>query len=492
MTLYTVPGTGYAQLIVNAGDGPTMVINRDETTQLYVGDDNSVASKNGTGDIDIIDPLSYIVYDGIGTKYAISADTNTSIQVDCVKGATNWAPSPQQAALQISLLGLATESTQQLVKTNTASTATNTTGVAKDASLTPLAKDTTVSTVATNTTGVAKDASLTPLAKDTSVAAISTQGWAASGLAKETGGNLANQTALLSGTFAGALISTAGRTIAQETAAMIATGNAGGTPGGAPLLNNHGQSGSTQSGTIAASTVDTLTAVNFSQPGFEILLTLKCPAATTVPFCTVTMTWTDSVSGDTVWQEQWYLACGNSATAVNSYIARGLTRGNTLTVKLGNPDAAQIMTYSMAFFQTAQFVTRTDTDFRLNDLAGFTVPGLTTPDLNDSISNILATRDAIALAAATNDAAIILPVYSGKVKVFAITGSGTSDMLVSLLGTALPSRITGTNLLWQGKSDANGLIYQELALPKGNCSLQMHNGNAAAFTCRFYVVTEEY
>jgi hypothetical protein len=257
------------------------------------------------------------------------------------------------------------------------------------------------------------------------------------------------------------------------------------------VLNKHAQAGSTQSGTLAASTSTPLTAFTFTQPGFEILLTLKCPAAATVPFCTVTFTWSDSASGLTVWQEQWYVAVGNSSSGVNEYIARGLARGNTLTITLGNPDPAQVMTYSIAYFQTSQFVTRTDTDMRLNDFVGFTVPGLTVPDVFDSPSNILGTRD-VALATGANDAAIIMPLYSGKVKLFGITGSAAADMLISVLGTALPSRLTGTNLIWQGKSDSNGLLYAELALPKGNVSVQAHNGNAATFTIRWYVVTEEF
>lgn len=126
MTIRNVPGTGFAELLVNAGDGPTMVINRDETHQLFVGDDNSVASKQGTGEIDIIDPLSYIVYDGISSKYGIADTPGITVQVDSVKGATNWAPSPAQAALQISLLGLATASNQNTQIGHEANTDTNT------------------------------------------------------------------------------------------------------------------------------------------------------------------------------------------------------------------------------------------------------------------------------------------------------------------------------------------------------------------------------
>lgn len=108
--IHDVPSTGYAELLINAGDGPTMIINRDEVNVLYIGNDNSVASKQGSGDISIIDPLSFLSFDGEDAKYG-TASVGV-IQADVVKGAINWAPSPAQAAQQIALLGLATSANQ--------------------------------------------------------------------------------------------------------------------------------------------------------------------------------------------------------------------------------------------------------------------------------------------------------------------------------------------------------------------------------------------
>ena len=334
MTLYTVPGTGFGQLIINSGDGPTMVINRDETVQLYIGDDNSVASKSGTGDIDIIDPLSYIVYSGVDSKYAIAATPGAEIQVDCVKGATNWAPSPAQAAQQIAALGLATASNQttqigheantetntstaasqltagiggtSLAKTsdiglissqsqwkttsglavesggNLASTATNTgatktsvdsvkttlgtpaqtadvTGISSQVGwpASGLAKETggnlasaasqlvsgiggTALAKTTDVTGISGQGGWVSsgLAKDASVGLISAQsGWPTSGLAKESGGNLATASGALAGTATSALLGVSGNTIGKEIAAWLAGGAVSSTPGGVPILH---------------------------------------------------------------------------------------------------------------------------------------------------------------------------------------------------------------------------------------------------------------
>lgn len=105
MTIQLVPGTGYAPLLINAGDGPTMVINRDTVNQLYVGDDNSIAAKQGTGSISIIDPLGFMVFDGVDSKFGLSASPAAGVIVDTVKGATQWAPSPVLIAEELSAAG---------------------------------------------------------------------------------------------------------------------------------------------------------------------------------------------------------------------------------------------------------------------------------------------------------------------------------------------------------------------------------------------------
>lgn len=105
MTLVTVPGNGFGIPLVDSGDGPSMVINRDTINQLYIGDDNSISAKQGTGNISIIDPLSFMCFDGVNTKYGLSANPTEEVIADVVKGATNWAPSPAQIALELSESG---------------------------------------------------------------------------------------------------------------------------------------------------------------------------------------------------------------------------------------------------------------------------------------------------------------------------------------------------------------------------------------------------
>jgi hypothetical protein len=626
VTLYTVPGTGFAQLIVNAGDGPTMVINRDETNQLYVGDDNSVASKNGTGDIDIIDPLSYIVYDGIDTKYAISAVPNASIQVNTVKGATNWAPSPAQAAFQISQLGLATSANQSSqisqgnsIVTNTGATETAVNTVngtlgapAQDGTVANVhnilavgialpvgaAQDSTVSTVNTTLGSPAQNTSVinqnpyftggdtsgwtnfagtlsstaTPIAGCPSPYAgiIVPNGFSqfigiTSGFIPASPGEVIQQRVAVNIPFtdpnlvqlylqyqfydsthtqiganqqvnfplpttnqwvwlntakasvacpantafvevAIVLNASVAFTVAQtfQVAAFTAFTFRPGPPAqdhtvaqihdriattGAPRLNLHNQIG-VSSGTVAASTATLFGPFNFNQPGFEIFLTLGMPGGSTAPFPNVVLEWFDSNSSNPVWYEEWYLPAGNNSLAINTYFGRGPCKGNQLKISIGDPDPAQAITYSFNVYQTSTDIPE-HSDFRLRSDLGWTIPGLNMPDLVDPAALILGTRSA-SVGAGANDLTIQLPPYAGKVKIFAFTGSGTTDLQVSITGTTLPTRLAGDNTIWRGKSDANGFLYGEVSLPHGTCGVTMNNGNASARTCQFYVVMEEY
>lgn len=120
--------TGF--LIVQAGSGGNVnIYNGDITNVLLVSPSPTPSLSNSLP----IQPLTNATIDGTKAQYA-SALSGTCSQVT-VGAASQLSPSPAQIAAQIQALGLATEATQQLVKTGVNSTATNTTGVAKDTSV---------------------------------------------------------------------------------------------------------------------------------------------------------------------------------------------------------------------------------------------------------------------------------------------------------------------------------------------------------------------
>jgi hypothetical protein len=435
MTIYTVPGTGYAALIVNAGDGPTMVINRDETVQLYVGSDNSVASKNGTGDIDIIDPLSYIVYDGIDSKYAIAATPGVEIVVDAVKGATNWAPSPAQAAQQIALLGLATATNQ-------------TTQIGHESNI----DSATTTNLPTLVTGIHLPINA----------------------AQESGGQLATHTALLQGTTPGALVSGAGRSIAQdmlgahvgvttEVAALLATGSAGGSPGGVPLLAFANQ--------IVNQTLKTITGPDLPANGvpvnqisyegfFECSSTVNCQAV-------VEMEW--FIGTNPVALETYIIECG---TAADTHIlfAQGQCKGTSLTVTV-TPAVGGSLTYAMMVYQTSRII---QDDWESLDILLVSNGLALVP--NDVTNGVICNYPVAALGPGAT-VTVQLPFFVGLCTLSGLGASSANAYSVVMMVVAAsdPGYAGSNGLIWGQTIPASSDNSYPLAMPRAQCEMQVKN-----------------
>lgn len=113
MTLIQLSSTARPVPIVQSGDGPTVIVNRDLTNTVLYGD-ASIASQN-TNSYAVIDPLGSITVDGTSDIYAIPLTGKPTI--DVIPGASNWVPSPAQVAAQINALGLAKDTTLTGVNT---------------------------------------------------------------------------------------------------------------------------------------------------------------------------------------------------------------------------------------------------------------------------------------------------------------------------------------------------------------------------------------
>jgi hypothetical protein len=105
MTLVNLPANR-AILLVNKGDDPGIIINRDLVNSVVFGEDSAFSSIAAS----IIDALTFVQYSGDSDVWA--AGLNASVTVDIQPNNENWAPSPAQAAASIAASGLALESTQ--------------------------------------------------------------------------------------------------------------------------------------------------------------------------------------------------------------------------------------------------------------------------------------------------------------------------------------------------------------------------------------------
>lgn len=107
MTATVISGVQPA-LVIRAGDGPGVLVNRDLVNVAYLNDDQAYNVQDV--DASILDPLVGIPFDGSENVYALAA-AGVSLTVDYIKNALNWTPSPAQAAASISALGLARDTT---------------------------------------------------------------------------------------------------------------------------------------------------------------------------------------------------------------------------------------------------------------------------------------------------------------------------------------------------------------------------------------------
>lgn len=102
MTIYYVT-TQRATLLVQAGDGPTLIVNRDPTNNLLVGPTPAVGTA-GQQDLSIIDPLGSRTVGGLVDVWGIAQ--GATVATDVQNDAVSWSPSPAQIAAQIQASGI--------------------------------------------------------------------------------------------------------------------------------------------------------------------------------------------------------------------------------------------------------------------------------------------------------------------------------------------------------------------------------------------------
>lgn len=119
MTLFNLSSKNRPVRVVMAGDGPSLIVNRDLVNSVAYGD-QGISSAN-INVYSLLDPLGSINVDGTSDVWVIPL-TGTAT-VDVTAGSTNWSPSPAQIAAQLSTSGLALNSTLAGVNTTLGSPA---------------------------------------------------------------------------------------------------------------------------------------------------------------------------------------------------------------------------------------------------------------------------------------------------------------------------------------------------------------------------------
>lgn len=303
------------------------------------------------------------------------------------------------------------------------------------------------------------------------------------GLAKESGGNLDTHTKLLGGTQAGALIANTGLTVGQEMAALIATGSATGTAGGAPLLHGARRLFTVGSQVVAASGTFSTGNITFTRPGYLIRVTCQMSAAGAVqPTVKADMSWTVAASGSPITaQEQWYLPAG-SVTAMRTN-GKGPTKGDTLNITFTNGDATDTVTLFVDVWETTQHVARDD--WRSTGSVASAGGGAIG---NQNQAGLIAT-DSFSVPASSS-VTKNLPLYCGQAAVFVNQNSAAGSQISFNPGSIFSAAFLATFVVIDWTVSAH--IVTLVNLPRGYCQLIATNNAASAQVCAVSIIPVEF
>lgn len=263
----------------------------------------------------------------------------------------------------------------------------------------------------------------------------------------------------------------ANKGVTTEVAALLATGNAGGTPGGIPLLRKTAQLGAGSNlNVLAGATPNLISNVNLNQPSFEMSISCISTGAATIPFFSVNIVWTDSVSGATMGSKKVFITQGNGVGfQIQTYIT-GPVYGNQMSVSVTNFDPA--VTANIASWVINQ-VSHVYDVIRTIQPIYIAVPNFTLPDGSPATGTIAFTRPTIL---ANGNAFRLCAAYSGKAILGIDNAGGTSAIWVSLEDPGKLYQTTATSPRMQPIAVAASTNFLgEVALPHGPVLLAIEN-----------------
>lgn len=320
----------------------------------------------------------------------------------------------------------------------------------------------------------------------------------ATGLAKETGGNLASAASStldssksLNGSQASALVSAAGLHIASdmlhantgvttELAALLASGTPGGSPGGVPLLvygNQLDQQSSVAVNTTVKIFPSATTYYSISQIGYDGYITVGASSGPT--YVRVILDW---FQGTTLIDSQsWWIVAGVQSGTQHEVYIKGPTRGNQLQVTFETASGSALVGFTL--LQNSRVYPR---DQWLT--SAWAVEGGTAAAA-DPGNGVLASQATGSIGAGASSASYILPLWAGRAFVTLQIASGSSAGQVTITNpadVALSSSSTVAAFSFPASSDT----MQEVILPRANCSLIVHNAGSTAESPTFAVIAD--
>jgi hypothetical protein len=297
---------------------------------------------------------------------------------------------------------------------------------------------------------------------------------AASGLATAD-----NQIAQETGIPANMLAS--GQGVTTEIAALIASGEVTGSPGGVPLLTLGQQLYGTSNTTIAANGSLSTGVLDIPQIGFEAFLDIYS-AATLAAGVQISVVW--FLNGTFADQRSYYIYPGTSSADPAVFIWNGTSRGNQCEITITNLGNGTLTIVGFQFNQNSR-VYPSETfrsTWEINPATGLTMAA------NDIMADIICAQSST--VGASSSVTFQLPMYAGRCIVSGSTNAGDNGMQLIIKPTADPNvSPTPVNLA----SNAAGIIAPvEIYLPYAQCELELINNDAASHSLGASIIAAEY
>jgi hypothetical protein len=220
----------------------------------------------------------------------------------------------------------------------------------------------------------------------------------------------------------------------------------------------------------ASGLILTVPALSLNQIGYEVSVGVQANAASAFPLTRFVLTWSDSVSGNTVAQDTWVLAGGSGVP--QTYVGTGPTKGDTVTIEVFNDDPTNAMLVTMSMVENSRVYVRDD----WRNLSTQTVPGATKTNYSLG-AGILGNPITATNAGLT--AARYLGLYAGLVS---ITFSGSQPYQLQIQHSNGEISLLAPTIVYEAivAPAGGGLIQATAGLPRGFCQLVWTNNGGAA------------
>lgn len=269
--------------------------------------------------------------------------------------------------------------------------------------------------------------------------------------------------------------------VAQQNAALQATGIVTGTPGGVNLLAVPVEVTASTPITVPAATVgqvvnlagNAVTFVN-NYLTYEIHARFSSVSASTVPFSTFLLTWyADAAASVPLYRERWTVAT-NAVSGGTSIFGTGPVRGAYMQLTVTNEDPTNAMTINgLQIVLNSRPFPNISPDWRTVNPQE-SIPSYLVPTIGNSDDGILGIVSAVSIPANTTDN-FVFGLFNGSVSVTVeAPGAGTINLAVT--PTAFVSGSGGRSQVGNALSFTSGGSQSEmLNLPRSNLILQCAN-----------------